>query len=336
MDGIRPAGAVARADRLAAKDLLRIYRTALLARTVDERMWILSRQGKASFVLTPRGHEVAQVASALALRAGHDYVFLYYRSFAVGLALGVTPYELFLSVLARADDPHSGGRQLTAHLSSTRLRIPTVSSVVAGHLTQAVGAAYAARVLGQDFVVACYFGDGATSKGDFHEALNVAAIHRLPVVFFCENNGWAISVPVDLQMPVRHVSDRAAAYDLPGVTVDGCDAPAVSAAMAEAVDRARRGDGPTLIEAEVPRLVPHSSQDDDSYRSEAERAGLAGRDPLPRLRALLLERGALDEAADARLREEVRREVLAAQEAAEAQPEPDPARARRWLYANDG
>ncbi|MER3486724.1 MAG: 2-oxoisovalerate dehydrogenase, partial [Chloroflexota bacterium] len=163
-------------------DLVQIYRLMLLARATDERMWILSRQGKAGFVLTSRGHEAAQIASALALHPGYDYVFTYYRSMSVALALGQTPYELFLGTLARGADPNSGGRQLSNHFSSVRLRMPTASSVVAGAITHATGAGYAAKVLGADWIAACYFGDGATSRAGFHAGLNFAGLYRLPAV----------------------------------------------------------------------------------------------------------------------------------------------------------
>ncbi|HLI27485.1 MAG TPA: thiamine pyrophosphate-dependent dehydrogenase E1 component subunit alpha [Chloroflexota bacterium] len=315
--------------------LLRIYRLAVLTRAVDERLWIFSRQGLAGFVLTPRGHEVAQIASALTLRVGHDSAWPYYRDMAVGLTLGVTPYELFLGALGRADDPHSGGRQLSMHLSSPRLRIATVSSEIAAHLPQAVGAAYAARVLGQDSVAVCWFGDGATSEGVTHEAMNLAGIHRLPVVFICENNGLAISVPLALQMPIASVAARAAAYGMPGTSVDGTDALAVYRACQAAMARARRGEGPSLVELRVPRITPHSSQDDDSYRSEAERAAAAAADPLPRLRRELLARGGWSEEADERLVAETRAAVAAAADRALAQPPPPPERARRWLFAGD-
>ena len=158
--------------------LLRIYGVALMTRAVDERLWIQSRQGRAGFVLTGRGHEVAQVASAAALRQGHDSAWPYYRDLGVGLALGVSPYEVFLGALARADDPHSGGRQLTAHFSSPTLRIGSISSEVAAHVPHAVGAAYAARVRGDDAVAVCWFGDGAASEGATHEAMNLAGVHR--------------------------------------------------------------------------------------------------------------------------------------------------------------
>lgn len=315
--------------------LLRIYRLALAARSVDERLWILARQGRVNFVLTARGHEVAQVASALAIQPGQDSAWLYYRDLAAGLALGITPYEVLLGGLARAADPHSGGRQLTAHFSSPRLGIGTVSSVVAGGLIHAVGAAYAARVLGESSVALAYFGEGATSAGQTHEAMNFAAIHRLAVVFVCENNGYAISVPQRLQMPIASVADRAAGYGMRGVSVDGTDALAVLQGTRDAVARARRGEGPTLIEARVPRMTPHSSQDDDAYRDEAERRAALAADPLPRLRRELVERGVLtDQQAQAEA-DRIRALVIEDEQRALEQPEPEPARARRWLFAGD-
>ena len=315
--------------------LLRIYRVALMTRAVDERLWIQSRQGRAGFVLTGRGHEIAQVASAAALRQGHDSAWPYYRDLGVGLALGVTPYEVFLGALARADDPHSGGRQLTAHFSSPRLRIGSISSEVAAHVPHAVGAAYAARVRGEDAVAVCWLGDGAASEGATHEAMNLAGVHGLPVVFICENNGWAISVPTALQMPIESVSERGQAYGMPGATIDGSDAPAVFAASRQAVERARRGQGPSLLEIRVARMTPHSSQDDDAYRSPAELEAARRADPLPRLQTILIDRGILTEQSATELAASVRATVLHDQERALRQPEPEPSRARQWLYAGD-
>ncbi|HEX2326484.1 MAG TPA: thiamine pyrophosphate-dependent dehydrogenase E1 component subunit alpha, partial [Chloroflexota bacterium] len=206
------------------------YRTMLLARAVDELMWIVGAQGKAHFILTSRGHEAAQVGAAAALRPGHDYVFTYYRSMATALQLGVTAESIFLSVLAKRDDPFAGGRQLPNHLSVPRLRLPTGSSSVGTHLPHATGAGYAARVLGEDFVAVACFGDGATAKGDFHEALTIAGIWKLPVVFCCENNGLAISVPTHLETAAP-IHLKGAAYGMPGVLVDGCDPLAVYEAM---------------------------------------------------------------------------------------------------------
>lgn len=318
-------------DRL----LLRIYRVALITRLVDERLWMLSRQGRSSFVLTARGHEVAQVASTAPMRPGHDTAWPYYRDMGVALAMGVTPYEIFLGAMGRAEDPHTGGRQLTMHLSSPERKLGSISSAIAAHLPHAVGAAYAAWVQGTDSVALCWFGEGATSEGATHEAMNLASIHRLPVVFICENNGLAISVPLSLQMAVESVAQRAAAYAMPGVSVDGTDALAVWRVATEAVRRARSGEGPTLIEAHVPRITPHSSQDDDNYRTAKEKADALAHDPLPRLRDELLRRGALDEAEDRRLGERLKELVTADADRAWAREEPDPGRARRWLFAGD-
>jgi 2-oxoisovalerate dehydrogenase E1 component alpha subunit len=316
--------------------LRRIYDVALVTRAVDERLWILTRQGRAGFVLTARGHEIAQIASAVALRPGHDSAWLYYRDLGVGLALGVTPYELFLGALARADDPHSGGRQLTAHLSDNALRIGSVSSEVGAHVPHAVGAAYAARVKNEDSVAVCWFGDGAASEGGVHEAMNLAGVHELPVVFLCENNGYAISVPLDQQMPITTMEARAAAYGFAGASVDGCDAEAVHEATTTAITRARNKEGPTLIDMSVPRIVPHSSQDDDSYRDADEKDAASARDPIPRLRALLIERNALDPEEDEVNRKTIEADVLAAAEQAFARPEPTADRARKHLYAEEG
>jgi 2-oxoisovalerate dehydrogenase E1 component alpha subunit len=268
------------------------------------------------------------------MRPGHDSAWLYYRDLGVAFTLGVTPYELFLGALARADDPHTGGRQLTSHFSSPALRIGSVSSEVGAHVPHAVGAAYAARVKGEDSVALCYFGDGAASEGGVHEAMNLAGVHKLPVVFLCENNGYAISVPLEQQMPITSMEQRAAAYGFAGATVDGCDAEAVHAATATAIARARNGEGPTIIDTQVPRIVAHSSQDDDSYRDADERAAAAARDPIPRLRARLVELHALDPEDDEVNRKTIEADVLAAAEHAFAQPEPTADRARRHLYAD--
>jgi 2-oxoisovalerate dehydrogenase E1 component alpha subunit len=315
--------------------LRRIYEVTLLSRAVEERFWVLARQGLASFVLTPRGHDVAQIASGAAIWRGHDSVWPYYRDMALALALGVTPFEMFLGSLGRAGDPHSGSRQLTLHLSSPRLRLGSVSSEIAAHLPHAVGAAYAAKVLGEDRVAVAWFGDGASSEGSTHEAMNLAGIHKLPVVFFCENNGLAISVPHELTMPIGSLAERGAAYGMPGVSVDGTDALAVFRATHEAVERARAGEGPAIIEARVPRITSHSSQDDDAYRTAEAKAAAEARDPLPRLRATLLEYGLLEDGEEEPLLQAARARALAEADRALALPEPPGSRARQWLYAGD-
>ncbi|MGH7868906.1 MAG: thiamine pyrophosphate-dependent dehydrogenase E1 component subunit alpha [Candidatus Dormibacteraceae bacterium] len=317
-------------------ELLRdIYQIAMLTRAVDERLWILSRQGRSSFVLTARGHEIAQIASALVLRPGQDSAWPYYRDMGVGLALGVTPYEIFLGAMGRAADPHSGGRQLTMHLASPELRIGSISSAIAAQLPHAVGAAYAAWVREEESIAFCWFGEGAASEGATHEAMNLAGIHRLPVIFICENNRLAISVPLSLQMPIESVAERGVAYRMPGISVDGTDALAVHEAVSAAAARARHGEGPSLIEARVPRMVSNSSQDDDAYRTEADRTLAMGQDPLPLLQTELIRRGLLSEAEIEELRGRLASQVLADADRAWEQPQPSTERARRWLFAEE-
>jgi 2-oxoisovalerate dehydrogenase E1 component alpha subunit len=318
------------------KLLRQVYELAVRTRRLDERLWILYRQGSAGFVLTARGHEVAQIASALAVRPGFDYAWPYYRDMGVALALGVSPLEILLGALGRADDPHTGGRQLPMHLSDPERRIGSVSSAISGHIPHAVGAAYAARVRGEDWASVCWFGDGATSEGVTHEAMNLAAIHALPVLFLCENNDWAISVPLALQVAGKDIAARASAYGMPGLWVDGADAVAVFDATTTALERARAGGGPALLELHVSRMTPHSSQDDDSYRTAAEKQAAMDADPLPRLRQQLFELGALDAAEDEYLWQAAEREMSLAAKEADASPAPSPGRARRHLFRESG
>jgi 2-oxoisovalerate dehydrogenase E1 component alpha subunit len=309
---------------LSDEQAVALYRTMLLARAVDERQWILNRQGRQAFVISCQGHEAAQVGSASALRPGLDVMVPYYRDLAAAIAFGATPRDALLEALSRADGPWTGGRQMPAHPSSPKLRILGRGSSVGAHIPHAVGAALASRLRGEEALAIVYFGDGATSKGDFHEGLSFAAIHKLPVIFFCEDNGLAISVPAVTQMPVERVADRAAAYNMPGIVVDGTDVLAVYRATREAAERARGGEGPTLIDALCVRLTPHSSDDDHfRYRGpetvESERA----RDPIPRYGAYLAEAGLLDAEAERRLREEIAAEVRDAADAAFAEPLPE-------------
>jgi 2-oxoisovalerate dehydrogenase E1 component alpha subunit len=300
-----------------------IYRLMVLTRVLDERMWMLNRQGKAPFVTPARGHEALQVASARALRVGLDWVVTYYRDWGVALALGLRPYDCLLSLLGKADDPFSGGRQLPGHFSDPARRLLSPSSAVATQIPHAVGLALASRLRGEPAAAIVYFGDGATSEGDFHESANFAGIHKLPVVFICENNRYAISVPTSRQMPTATVAERAAAYGFPGVRVDGNDPLAVFGATRAALARARAGDGPTLVEAETYRLLPHSSDDDDrTYRDPAEVAAWEAREPLARYRVRLIDLRVWSEADDAALWHSAQNRVAA--EAAAAEQAADP------------
>mgnify|MGYP005839249851 CR=1 FL=1 len=313
--------------------LIRIYETMVLSRALDERMWIVQRQGKVSFVITCQGQEAAQVGAALALRPGRDVILPYYRDMALVLTLGMTPRQLMLAVFARGEDPSSGGRQMPNHFSVPELRILTGSSPVGTQIPQAVGAALACRLRGEDAVTFVSFGEGATSKGDFHEGVNMAAVLRLGVIFFCENNRYAISVPAERQMAVQSVADRAAAYGIEGVRVDGQNPLAVYRAVAAAVERARSGGGPTLIEAVTYRFVPHTSDDDDrSYRSRAEVEESRKHDPIPLFRRRLLDAGLLSEEEDRAISERVAAAVEDAATYAEQAPPPDPATVLRHVF----
>ncbi|MER3436351.1 MAG: 2-oxoisovalerate dehydrogenase, partial [Chloroflexota bacterium] len=186
-----------------------------LARALDERMWQLNRAGQAPFVVSGQGHEATQVGAAFALDRTKDVLVPYYRDLALCLVWGLTPRDILLSVLARAQDPTSGARQMPAHYSSAKLRIVSGSSVVATQLPHAAGIAYAAKLRQTGQVALVCFGEGGSSKGDFHEACNFAGIHRLPVIFLCENNHYAISVPIERQIAIDNVADRAASYGFP-------------------------------------------------------------------------------------------------------------------------
>ena len=311
------------AERLGTDALVDIYRDMTLGRALDERIWMLNRQGKAAIVASMQGHEAAQIASVRALRKDSDLFYVYYRDLGVMLSLGLSPAEVMLGFLAKEGEPLSGARQFPGHGADPARRVYNLSNVVGTSIPQAVGAALACKMRGEDTVVISYFGDGASSQGDCHEAMNFAAVHKLPVIFFCENNKYAISVPLDKQMAVDSVASRASGYGMPGVEVDGCDTNAVFEATAQAAGRARAGMGPTLIEAHVERYLPHTSDDDDTrYREPAEIEEARKRDPLKILRDELYELGALTEELDASFAAEARRVVNEATEFVEAAPYP--------------
>ncbi|CAB3392854.1 branched-chain alpha-keto acid dehydrogenase E1 subunit [Kyrpidia spormannii] len=318
---------------LTGEDLFAMYRVMLTARRVDERMWVLNRAGKIPFVISCQGHEGAQVGAAFALDRQKDYVLPYYRDVAVVLAFGQTPRDLLLAAHAKAEDPNSGGRQMPNHFGSRKHRIVSGSSPVSTQIPHAAGIALAARMRGDDVVTYVSFGEGSSNQGDFHEGLNFAAVHRLPVVFFCQNNGYAISVPTSKELATPSVADRAAGYGIPGVVVDGSDVLGVYHAVKTAVERARRGDGPTLVEAMTVRLTPHSSDDDDrTYRTKEELEDARRRDPLPQFAEYLIASGVADEDTLRALDHEVRAEVDEATAYAEQARDPDPADVLRFVY----
>jgi 2-oxoisovalerate dehydrogenase E1 component alpha subunit len=301
-----------------------MFETMLLARAVDERQWILNRSGREAFHISCQGHEGSGVGSAFALDRERDIMVPYYRSLAAVLAFGMTPLQMFLSALASADDPTSGGRQMPAHYGLAP-RILTSGSPVATQIPHATGAALASKIRGDGGVSIVYFGDGASSKGDFHEGLNFAAIHKVPAIFVCENNHYAISVPSSKQMAVRSVADRAVGYAMFGASVDGTDPLAVYAVVKQAADRARAGEGPSLIESNVVRLTPHSSDDDDRrYRPESDREEARHSDPIDVFRRYLVSHELIDDDIEAAMKARIQQSVSEALEQAELALPPAP------------
>jgi len=311
--------------------VLDMYRTMLLARKLDDKMWALNRQGRVPFVVSVSGHEATQVGAAFALDPTRDWSLPYYRDVAFNLAIGVSARDVFLGVFAKAADPASGGRQMPNHWSEPDLNLYTHSSVIATQFPHACGIAAELVRRGSDGVVYVSGGEGSTSEGDWHEAMNFAGIHRLPVVFVIQNNLYAISVPA-AQEVAGTIADRAQGYGLTGVVVDGNDVLAVYGATAAAVERARDGGGPTLIEAKTYRYYAHTSDDDDKlYRTREEVELWRRKDPIPNLRQYLVEKRLLDAATVARITAEVEEEVARA--VAEAEAAPDPTDALGRVYA---
>jgi 2-oxoisovalerate dehydrogenase E1 component subunit alpha len=305
-----------------------------MAKALDDRMHVLVKQGRAPFVGSSRGHEGIQVASTAAL-GPEDWLVPHYRGLANAVVRGLTMKEWMLAVFAKADDPLSAGRNIPGGCySSRRLKIAPVSQVVASWIPKASGIAYAARLKGEQSVTLCTFGDGATSQGEFHEGVNFAAVHRLPVVFVCENNGYAISVPIRLQTANPDIADRAAGYGIAGVTVDGTDVPACYEACREAVARARRGEGPTLIDAKIWRINSHTSEDNQlKYRTREELEDAARHDPIARFVAWLIDRRWVTAEEAAAVQAECDAEAAEAADWAEGQPDPLPEDALKNVFA---
>lgn len=301
--------------------LVDLYRTMVLSRYLDERSWLLNRQGKAAIAASAQGHEAAQVACIEATDPSKDHYLTYYRQLAAMMALGTTPEEMLRGFLAKEGEPMSGGRQFPYHGAHPRVDMFNFSNVIATQIPQAVGVALADKIRGNDAVTVVSFGDGAASQGDTHEAMNFAGVQKLPVIFFCENNRYAISVPLNKQMAIDSVASRAAGYGFPGVSVDGTSVQDVYQATKAAVDLARAGNGPTLIEAMVERLLPHTTDDDHTrYRSAEDLERMSKRDPISITSALILSKGLLTEAEDEAIHNDAKKQVNIATEIVEKEP----------------
>ncbi len=271
------------------------------------------------------GHEALQAGAAMAFKRGYDVLVPYYRDMGLALGVGMTPFEILSGHFARASD-RAGGRQFPNHYGNHELGVLSISSIIAAHNTHAVGVAAAFKYRGESGrAVMCTNGEGATSQGEWHEAINYAAVHQLPIVFLVENNEWAISTPQSKQMKVANVSDKAPGYGLPHILCDGFDPIATYKAMHEALERARGGGGPTIVEAKCYRFLSHSTDDDDrTYRQRDEIDERRKLDPVPRFEQVLIGSGVLDEARAKALRADVLRETNEATDAVEAQPYPAP------------
>ena len=303
------------------EDLVRLYRHLVKMRVLDQRMLSLQRQGRIGFYGTATGQEAAITGSAYALRPT-DWVFPALREMGVSLWRGTTVKEMVCQLMGNIGDVLIG-RQMPCHFSDRKVLSVAWSSCIATQLPHAMGAAWAARLQKHDTVMVGYLGDGATSTGDFHAAANFAGVLKAPVVFFCQNNQWAISVPLSRQTAAESIAVKAIGYGFPGVRVDGNDLLAVIAATREAVERARRGEGPTLVEALTFRMGGHSSSDDPTrYRDAALVGEWEKRDPVQRFRLYLRAKGLLADGDEERWTQEFEEEIAVAVREAEALPPP--------------
>jgi len=319
---------------LSNETLVAMYTHMLTARMFDERMMLMQRAGKINFHVSGIGQEVAQVAAAYALDRDNDYFLPYYRDYGFVLSVGMTLRDLFLSSFAKAEDPNSGGRQMPGHFGSKRLRIVTGSSPVTTQVPHAVGLALAAKMKNKSFVSFVTFGEGSSNQGDFHEGSNFAAVHKLPVILMCENNQYAISVPVHKQVAGK-ISDRALGYGMHGERVDGNDALEVYRVVKEARERAVKGEGPTLIEAMMYRISPHSTSDNDlAYRTKEEVEHHRALDGLPRFRMYIEELGLWNDELERILREEIKKQLDEASSYADKAPFPTPESVLDHVYAD--
>ncbi|MBV8244504.1 MAG: thiamine pyrophosphate-dependent dehydrogenase E1 component subunit alpha [Candidatus Eremiobacteraeota bacterium] len=316
---------------LTDEQLRAIFRNMLMQRQLDNRGFQLNRQGKIPFALGSEGHEAIQAGAAMAFDRGKDVLAPYYRDLGLALGIGFTPLEVMLSLFARAAD-HNGGRQFPNHYSSRRIGMMSFSSILAAQIPHAVGAAYAIKYRKEaGRAVLVTFGEGTTSEGEWHESLNFAAVHALPIVFLCENNQWAISTPVDKQMGQPEVWKRGAGYGMPAERFDGFDPLATYDVVRRAMERARSCGGPTLVEGMCYRFLSHSTDDDDrTYRTKEEVDRNRQHDPVPRFERVLVENAIMTAADVDSMKKDVLRETNAATDEAEALPYAPPSE----LYTN--
>ena len=344
---------------LTRQQLIDAYRIMFTSRRVDDREILLKRQQKVFFQISGAGHEAMGVAAAFALKPGYDWFYPYYRDRALCLALGATPYEMLLGAVGAADDPSSGGRQMPSHWAFKRLNIVTQSSATGTQILHAVGCAEAGRFFTKhpraaqksngdyrqfkdvqfqgDEIAYVSLGDGTTSEGEFWEALNSASNRRLPVIFCVQDNGYAISVPVEVQTSGGNISRLVSGFpNFHFEEFDGTDPAVAYAALKRAADHCRGGHGPAFVHAHVIRPYSHSLSDDERlYRPESERTADAARDPVPRLQMFLLREGILDEKGINKIEKEVEEQMQIDTDRALAAPVPQPETIYDFMYSPD-
>src|SRR5256885_12456196 len=336
------------AKALTKSDLLDIYRVMLLSRRIDDKEIQLKRQNRIFFQISGAGHEAVLAAAGRVLRPAYDWFYPYYRDRALCLTLGMTPTEMLLAAVGAAEDPNSGGRQMPSHWGHKALNIVSQSSPTGTQVLQAVGAAEASIIYSRvpeiadrsahfapDEITYVSLGDGATSEGEFWEALSTACTKRLPVLFLVEDNGYAISVPVEVQTPGGDISRLVRSF--PGLhvdSIDGTDFFASLRAMREATAYVRGREGPAFVHARVVRPYSHSLSDDEKlYKTAAEREAEAKRDPIARFSEFLRVNGVATAETLAAMQSDVEREVNEAAIAAQAAPKPAKSTAEWWVYS---
>lgn len=310
---LKPNGEVDRKlePRLSNDELRRMYRFMVLVRRLSEKLLTLQRQGRIGFSVDSSGHEACQIGSAFAL-SSNDWVFPYYRDSGICLVKGLSLKELMDHAMANAEDT-SMGRQLNVHWTSRKLNIVSSSSCVANRLAHAVGTSYAIKYKDRNEVCLTSLGDGATSQGEFHSAMNFAGVWKVPVVFLVENNQYAISLPQRYQTASQSIAMKAESYGFEGVQVDGNDVLAVYKASKTAVDKARSGGGPTLIEAVTYRMGGHTSSDDPNrYRSKEELEFWRAHDAIPMFRNYLTRKNVVSAEECDKISQEVEEEIVSA------------------------
>jgi len=311
-----------------------LYRKMIGVYYIEERLKILNRQGKISFLASTRGHEKAQIGTVMLMKPGYDWFFPYYREKALAYGLGMSPKDIFLHMLSREGDPSSGGRNMPEHFSSKELHLVSPTACTGTQFLPAVGCSKAIRKDGSDAIVYVSSGEGATSEGEFFEALNWAAREELPVLFLIQNNGYAISVPQNCQT-ASEIHRIAEGFGLPSYRVDGTWYEDLYQLLPQQIERMRRGGGPVLVEAEVVRLDSHSSSDDQTkYRSEEELAKARERDPIARTEKYMLNNQILSQNEIETLRANIKAEIDAAADEADAQPQPKAGHILQHIYSD--